>query len=236
MATVMVVGSGGREMAQAMALAKSPKVACVLVAPGNGGTAEGIPKISNVAVKDSDIEGLVACAKENGVGLVAVGPEAPLVIGLADAMASAGIKCFGPTKAAAQLENSKAWMKDFFKRHELPTARYETFTDFEKAKTYVESISYPVVVKCSGLAAGKGVLIPNGTVETVEALKTCMVERAFGAAGDTVVVEECLTGPECSVLAFCDGSTAVCMPGAQDHKRALDGDEGLNTGGMGACV
>jgi len=165
---------------------------------------------------------------------VACGPEAPLVIGVADKLAEVGVPCFGPTKAAAQLENSKAWMKEFFKRHSLPTARYQTFTDFEAARAHVQSIDYPVVVKASGLAAGKGVLIPDGKEETIAALKTVMVDREFGDAGNECVVEEMLFGPECSVLAFCDGETAVCMPGAQDHKRALDNDQGLNTGGMGA--
>jgi len=234
MATVMVLGSGGREMAQAVALARSPKVAKVLVAPGNGGTAAGHPKISNVAIKETALDDLARFAKENGVSLVACGPEAPLVIGVADKMAEVGIPCFGPTKAAAQLENSKAWMKEFFKRHSLPTARYQTFTDFDTAKAHVESIDYPVVVKASGLAAGKGVLIPSGKEDTIAALKTVMVDKEFGDAGDECVVEEMLFGPECSVLAFCDGETAVCMPGAQDHKRALDNDQGLNTGGMGA--
>lgn len=235
MATVMVIGSGGREMAQSVALAKSPSVAKVLVAPGNGGTASCHPKISNLAhVKDSDVPGLVAAAKEHSVSLVAVGPEAPLVAGIADALASENIACFGPTKMAAELENSKAWMKEFFTRHGLPTARHVTFTDFAAAKAHVESIDYPVVVKCSGLAGGKGVLMPNTKDETIDALKQVMVDKIFGAAGDECVVEECMYGPECSVLAFCDGKTAVCMPGAQDHKRAYDNDQGLNTGGMGA--
>lgn len=234
MATVMVVGSGGREMAQAIALAKSPRVQTVFVAPGNGGTAQGHSKISNAPVKDTDTEGLVAFAKANNVSLVAIGPEAPLVAGIADALTAASILCFGPTKAAAELENSKAWMKDFFSRHALPTAKYATFTEFEAAKAHVLSIDYPVVVKCSGLAGGKGVLMPASKDETLDALKEVMVAKVFGSAGDECVIEERLEGPECSVLAFCDGKAAVCMPGAQDHKRALDGDEGLNTGGMGA--
>ena len=235
MATVMVVGSGGREMAQSLALAKSTEVAKVLVAPGNGGTASCHPKISNLSdVKDSDIPSLVAAAKEHAVSLVAIGPEAPLVAGIADALAIENIPCFGPTKMAAELENSKAWMKAFFTRHGLPTARHVTFTDFAAAKAHVELIDYPVVVKCSGLAGGKGVLMPTNKEETLDALKQVMVDKIFGSAGDECVVEECMYGPECSVLAFCDGATAVCMPGAQDHKRALDGDQGLNTGGMGA--
>jgi len=222
-------------MAQSLALAKSAEVAKVLVAPGNGGTASCHPKISNLTdVKDSDVPGIVAAAKKLAVDLVAIGPEAPLVAGIADALATEKIACFGPTKMAAELENSKAWMKEFFVRHELPTARHVTFTDFAAAKAYVDSIDYPVVVKCSGLAGGKGVLMPTSKEETVEALKQVMVEKIFGSAGDECVVEELLLGPECSVLAFCDGATAVCMPGAQDHKRALDGDKGLNTGGMGA--
>ena len=235
MATVMVVGSGGREMAQALALAKSAAVAKVLVAPGNGGTASCHPKISNLSdVKDDDVAGLVAAAKKHAANLVAIGPEAPLVAGIADALALENIPCFGPTKLASELENSKAWMKEFFVRHGLPTARHVTFTDFAAAKAHVEAIDYPVVVKCSGLAGGKGVLMPTTKEETVEALKQVMVDKAFGSAGDECVVEECMFGPECSVLAFCDGTTAVCMPGAQDHKRALAGDLGLNTGGMGA--
>ena len=235
MATVLVVGSGGREMAQACALAKSSSVEKVLVAPGNGGTASCNPKVSNLPdVKDSDIAALVQAAKEHAVSLVAIGPEAPLVAGIADALAKENIPCFGPTKAASELENSKAWMKDFFTRHGLPTARFVTFTDFAAAKAHVESIDYPVVVKCSGLAGGKGVLMPTSKDETIDALKQVMVDKVFGSAGDKCVVEECMVGPECSVLAFCDGTTAVCMPGAQDHKRALDNDEGLNTGGMGA--
>jgi phosphoribosylamine-glycine ligase len=160
MATVMVVGSGGREMAQALALAKSAAVAKVLVAPGNGGTASCHPKISNLSdVKDSDVAGLVAAAKKHAAGLVAIGPEAPLVAGIADALAAEGIPCFGPTKMASELENSKAWMKEFFVRHDLPTARHLTFTDFAAAKAHVESIDYPVVVKASGLAGGKGVRV-----------------------------------------------------------------------------
>jgi phosphoribosylamine--glycine ligase len=234
MATVMVLGSGGREAAQALALAGSAKVAKVLVAPGNGGTAQGHPKICNVNIKETALDDLVQYAEDNRVTLTVVGPEAPLVIGVADKMAAVGIPCFGPTKAAAQLENSKAWMKEFFKRHNLPTARYETFSDFDAAKSHVESIDYPVVVKASGLAAGKGVLIPTSKDETIAALRTVMVDKEFGDAGNECVVEEMLFGPECSVLAFCDGTTSVCMPGAQDHKRALDNDEGLNTGGMGA--
>lgn len=233
MAKVLVIGGGGREMAQACGIAKSPSVEAVFCAPGNAGTAT-VAKCTNVAIKDSAIEALVEFATSNGITLVAVGPEAPLVAGIADAMAVAGIACFGPTKLASRLEASKAYSKEFFVRNDLPSARYQTFTDFEAAKAHVEAIDYQVVVKASGLAAGKGVLIPTTKEETIAALHTVMVEKAFGEAGDECVVEECLVGPECSVLAFCDGKTAVCMPGAQDHKRAFDGDKGPNTGGMGA--
>jgi phosphoribosylamine--glycine ligase/phosphoribosylformylglycinamidine cyclo-ligase len=231
MAKVLVVGGGGREMAQCHAIVKSDSVEAVWCAPGNAGTA-ALPKCTNVAIKDHDIQALVKFASENAVSLVAVGPEAPLVAGIADAMAEAGIACFGPTKLAARLEASKAFSKAFFVRHNLPSARFQTFTDFEAARAHVEAIDYPVVVKASGLAAGKGVLIPDGREETIAALRTVMVDKAFGTAGDECVVEERLVGPECSVLAFCDGRTAVCMPGAQDHKRAYDGDLGPNTGGM----
>jgi len=234
MAKVLVVGGGGREMCQAMALAASDQVAAVYCAPGNGGTATCSPKISNVAIKDSELDKLVAFAQENAIDLVAIGPEAPLVAGISDALAVVGILCFGPTQAASRLEASKAFSKEFFARHDLPSARFQNFTDVEAAKVYVESIDHRVVVKASGLAGGKGVLIPADKQEALDALQKVMVDKIFGGAGDECVVEEMLEGPECSVLAFCDGTTAVCMPGAQDHKRALDGDEGLNTGGMGA--
>jgi len=234
MAKVLVVGGGGREMCQAMALAASDQVSAVFCAPGNGGTATYSPKMSNVNIKDSAIEELVSFAQEQSITLVAIGPEAPLVAGIADALAAVGIPCFGPTQAASRLEASKAFSKDFFARHNLPSARFQNFTDFEAAKAYVETIDHRVVVKASGLAGGKGVLIPADKEETLLALQQVMVDKIFGSAGDECVVEEMLEGPECSVLAFCDGTTAVCMPAAQDHKRALDGDEGLNTGGMGA--
>tara|TARA_Y100000817_G_scaffold235416_1_gene187658 strand:- start:1393 stop:2721 length:1329 start_codon:yes stop_codon:yes gene_type:complete len=232
-AKVLVVGGGGREMAQACTIAKSERVKVVYCAPGNAGTTSS-PKCSNIPIKDSEIEELVVFAQENSITLVVVGPEAPLVAGISDAMAEVGIPCFGPTKLASRLEASKTYSKEFFTRNNLPTARYKTFTDVASAKTHIDEINYPVVVKASGLAAGKGVLIPTTKEETLAAIDTVMSEKVFGSAGDECVIEECLVGPECSVLAFCDGKTAVCMPGAQDHKRAYEGDEGPNTGGMGA--
>lgn len=233
--TVLVMGSGGREHAMAVALAKSSQVSRVLVSPGNGGTALAGGKISNVAVP-GDNASLVAYAQQNSISLVAVGPEQPLVDGLVDAMDQAGIPCFGPSQQASQLEASKAYSKDFMQRHGIRTATYRNFTDFAAAKAYLESPDCParVVVKASGLAAGKGVLIPENREAAVAAARSIMVDQVFGGAGLEVVIEEFLEGEELSLLAFCDGKTAVPMPGAQDHKRVFDKDQGPNTGGMGA--
>ncbi|KAI9179155.1 Bifunctional purine biosynthetic protein ade1 [Blastocladiella emersonii ATCC 22665] len=231
---VLLIGSGGREHALAWKLAQSASVAHVYVAPGNGGTASGLAKVSNVAIKETDLDALVSFAASNGVGLAVPGPEVPLVAGIADKFRAAGIPCFGPSAYAAQLEGSKAFSKDFMARHHVPTAEYRTFTDYDQAVAYVRSVSHRVVIKASGLAAGKGVLLPTTTDEALAGLKEMMVDRAFGDAANQVVVEEFLEGEEVSVLAFSDGHTVVAMPPAQDHKRALDGDQGLNTGGMGA--
>ena len=231
---VLVVGSGGREHAIAYRMACSPQVDEVLVAPGNGGTATAGGKIRNVELSSDNIPILVAFAKEQGVSLVVVGPEQPLVDGLSDAMNAASIPCFGPSAKAAQIEASKAWSKDFMARNMIRTARYKNFTDFNEAKKHLESIDYRVVVKASGLAAGKGVIIPTTQEESIEAAKSIMLDQSFGNAGAEIVVEEFLEGEEISLLAFCDGVTAVGMPGAQDHKRIFDGDQGPNTGGMGA--
>jgi formyltetrahydrofolate-dependent phosphoribosylglycinamide formyltransferase len=251
---VIVVGSGGREHALAVALAKSPLIAKVLVAPGNGGTAQEAAKgegggcckkIVNVATTTNSSQGndnasILALCHEYAphVKMVVVGPEQPLVDGLVDDLAKEypHILAFGPTRAAAQLEASKAFSKDFLQEHNIPTAKYKTFTNVNEAVAYVESLdeSDRQVVKASGLAAGKGVLLPTSRLETIQAVHEIMSDRAFGAAGDTCVIESFLTGPEASCLAFCDGKTAKLMPAAQDHKRALDNDKGLNTGGMGA--
>lgn len=198
-ASVLVIGSGGREHAIALKLIDSPRVSRVYVAPGNGGTL-GHPGVSNVGVSLSDHAALVEFVKSKGVSLVAVGPEVPLVEGVADALKAAGVPCFGPSAAAARLEGSKAYSKDFMARNELRTARYECFTDFAAASEHVRSVDYRVVVKASGLAAGKGVLIPETTEEAVRALEVLMVDREFGDAGGEVVVEEFLEGEEVSTV------------------------------------
>jgi len=237
---VLVVGSGGREHAIACKLRDSPKVRHVFCVPGNGGTLEeGISNLPAPPGGDADVNGLVTIAKEKKVALVFVGPEAPLCAGLADACLEANIPCFGPSKRAAELEASKAFSKEFFARHSLPTAAFRNFKqgDFEAASAYVRSeyaAGREVVVKASGLAAGKGVLMPESVEEALAALKEVMVDKAFGSAGDEVVIEQLLVGEECSCMAFADGHVASMMVPAQDHKRAEDGDKGPNTGGMGA--
>lgn len=236
--SVLVVGSGGREHAIACKLRESVSVCHVFCAPGNGGTAVE-RDMTNIPVKDSDIENLVKFAIEKKVALVFVGPEAPLCAGLADACSKAGIPCFGPTKAAAELEASKAFSKDFFKKYNLPTAAYQNFAkgEYEKACEYVKQeyeAGREVVVKASGLAAGKGVLMPESLDEALQAVKSVMLEDAFGSAGDEVVIEQLLRGEECSCMAFADGKVASMMVPAQDHKRVDDDDKGPNTGGMGA--
>jgi len=235
---VIVVGSGGREHALAVALGQSPLVGQVLCCPGNGGTAVEGGKISNVKDGKQDNAFVVDLVRKTNATMVVVGPEAPLVDGLVDALAQECPQClaFGPTQAAAELEASKAFTKDFLEEHGIPTAKYRNFTDVSEALAYVESLDENdrQVVKASGLAAGKGVLLPTTKEETTQAVKEIMSDKAFGTAGDTCVIESFLTGPEASCLAFCDGKTAKLMPAAQDHKRALDNDQGLNTGGMGA--
>ncbi|RCI02573.1 Bifunctional purine biosynthetic protein ade1 [Rhizopus stolonifer] len=230
--TILLVGSGGREHAIAWKLAQSERVQHIYVAPGNGGTASG-NKITNVKIGVSDFDKLVEFAVQNQVNLVVPGPEQPLVDGIQGVFRKVGIPCFGPSLKAAQMEGSKAFSKDFMKKHNIPTAAYENFTDYEKAKAYVESVDHKVVLKASGLAAGKGVLMPENKQEALEGLKSIMVDKEFGSAGSEVVVEECLEGQELSFLAFSDGYTIVSLPPAQDHKRAQDGDLGPNTGGMG---
>jgi len=233
---LLIVGSGGREHALAWKAAQSPRLEQLFVAPGNAGTASPRlgPTAGNVPVSAEDAERLATFALGEKITLVIVGPEAPLAAGLADRLREAGLRVFGPSRAAAQIEASKAFAKGFMDRHHLPTARYAVFADFEAARRHLRTVDYPVVVKASGLAAGKGVLVPGSTREAEAALRQILLDHAFGAAGDEAVVEERLAGPEVSLLAFTDGFTVQPMPPAQDHKRLRDGDQGPNTGGMGA--
>ncbi|PGG99558.1 phosphoribosylamine-glycine ligase [Helicocarpus griseus UAMH5409] len=230
---ILIVGSGGREHAFAWKLSHSPLVDAVYVAPGNGGTAAGNPKISNVNIKGDDYAGMVAFSQKNNVNLVVPGPEAPLVDGIQKFFQSVGIRCFGPSQAAARMEGSKAFSKDFMKRHNIPTAAYEIFKDYAAASKYLDSVNHDVVIKASGLAGGKGVIIPQTKEEAHKALQEIMLDRQFGEAGDEVVIEEFLDGDELSILTFSDGYSIKSLPPAQDHKRIFDGDQGPNTGGMG---
>lgn len=235
---MLIIGQGGREHTLAWKLAQSPRAARVWVAPGNGGTVSnsepGTAPIINVAIDETNVDVLIAFARQHEVGLTVVGPEAPLAAGLVDAFQAAGLRCFGPRQAAARLEASKAFAKAFMERHNISTGRHAAFTAYDAAQRFMEQVDYPVVVKASGLAAGKGVIVPNSTEEADAALRQIMIERVFGAAGDEVVIEERLFGQEASVLALCDGRTVVPLPPAQDHKPIFDGDRGPNTGGMGA--
>jgi len=230
---LLVIGSGGREHALAWKLAQSPRVSEVLVAPGNAGTATE-PKCRNVAVKATDIDGLLRLAQDEGVALTVVGPEQPLVAGVVDAFRTAGLRIFGPTAAAAQLEGSKAYAKDFLQRHGIPTAYYAVHTEVEAALAYVRDKGAPIVVKADGLAAGKGVIVAMTLQEAEDAVRDMLSGNAFGDAGARVVIEEFLDGEEASFISMVDGRTALPMATSQDHKRVGDGDTGPNTGGMGA--
>ena len=228
---VLVVGSGGREHAICWALKKSPKVTELYCAPGNG----GIGEIAQcVDVKATDIPGMVAWATEHKIDFVMVAPDDPLAMGMVDELEKAGIRAFGPRENAAIIEGSKAFSKELMKKYGIPTAEYAVFTDKDQALAYVEAQGAPIVVKCDGLALGKGVVVAQTLDEAREAVVNMMENKAFGEAGAKVVIEECMTGPEVTVLAFTDGKTIVPMPSSQDHKRAYDGDQGPNTGGMGA--
>ncbi len=231
---ILVVGGGGREHAIIMKLAESPRAPELYCAPGNGG-------ISRYAecfdVKATDIEGMVALAKKLEADMVVVAPDDPLVLGMVDALNAEGIKTFGPDKAAAIIEGSKVFSKELMKKYGIPTAAYEVFTEADKAIEYIKSRnSYPAVVKADGLALGKGVIIAQNEQEAIEAVKSIMEDKIFGESGSRLVVEEFLTGPEVSVLSFTDGNVVVPMISSMDHKRALDGDKGLNTGGMGTVA
>ena len=227
---VLIVGSGGREHAIAWSVAKSPKVDKIYCAPGNAGIAEFAECVN---IKSMEFDKLVAFAKENAIDLTIIGMDDPLVGGVVDAFESEGLRVFGPRKNAAIIEGSKAFSKDLMKKYKIPTAAYENFTDPDEAIKYLETAKMPIVLKADGLALGKGVLICNTLEEAKEGVKTLMLDKQFGDAGNEIVIEEFMTGREVSVLAFCDGKTIKCMTSAQDHKRAKDGDQGLNTGGMG---
>lgn len=228
---VLVVGGGGREHALVWKLAQSPRVEKIYAAPGNAGIAQ---LAECVPISSGDIEGLLVFAKEQGIGLTFVGPEDALVKGIVDRFEAEGVRIFGPRAAAAQLEGSKAFAKDLMKKYEIPTGEYQTFTDYDNALAFVWELDERCVIKADGLAAGKGVIVADTDTEAMAAVKEMMLDRAFGAAGDKIVVEERLVGQEVSVLAFTDGRTVVPLLAAQDHKQVFDGDKGPNTGGMGA--
>lgn len=228
---IMVIGGGGREHAIIRALRRNPKATEIYALPGNGGIAADAVC---VPVAATDIEGAVDFAREIRADFAVVTPDDPLCLGMADALEHIGVPTFGPSKAAAQIEGSKVFAKGLMKKYGIPTAAYEIFTDMAEALRYVEQQGAPIVVKCDGLALGKGVVVAQTVEEAKDAVVNMMENKAFGEAGAKVVIEECMTGPEVTVLAFTDGKTIVPMPSSQDHKRAYDGDQGPNTGGMGA--
>ena len=227
---VLVIGSGGREHVICWKIAQSEKVDKIYCAPGNAGISE---VAECVDIKAMEFDKLAQFAKEHEIDLTVVGMDDPLVGGIVDVFEQQGLRVFGPRKNAAILEGSKAFSKDLMKKYNIPTASYETFTSPEKAKEYLETANYPIVLKADGLALGKGVLICNTKEEAMEGVNELMMDKKFGSAGNTIVIEEFMTGREISVLSFVDGNTIKIMSSAQDHKRALDGDQGLNTGGMG---
>jgi phosphoribosylamine---glycine ligase len=229
--SILVVGSGGREHALVQMCLKSPLAERVIAAPGNGGMATEVDCF-NVAVED--IDALVKLAQDNNIGLVIVGPEVPLSLGLVNALAKVGIPAYGPNQDGAQLEASKAFCKDFFARHKIPTAEYANFTEVAPALEYLETHPAPIVIKASGLAAGKGVIMAETQDEAIAAVKDMLEGGAFGDSGSEIVIEETLYGEEASIHAIVSGDSFVCLPPSQDHKRAGEGDSGLNTGGMGA--
>lgn len=230
---IMVVGGGGREHAIIKKLKENKEVELIYALPGNGGIAQDAQCV-NIGAKD--IDSIVSFAKEKGIDYAVVAPDDPLVLGAVDALEEIGVPCFGPRKNAAIIEGSKAFSKELMKKYGIPTARYEIFTDMEKALSYLESAPIPTVVKADGLALGKGVIIAQTRQEAKDAVRSMMENKIFGDSGSKVVIEEFLTGPEVSVLSFTDGKTVVPMVSSMDHKRALDGDEGLNTGGMGTVA
>lgn len=230
---ILIVGSGGREHALAWKAKQSPKVKNVFVAPGNAGTALE-PGVDNVDIQADDIAGLLNFAQAREIDLTIVGPEVPLVKGIVDQFSAAGLACFGPSAQAAQLEGSKSFCKDFMARHGIPTAEYQTFTDVNQAITYIQRKGAPIVVKADGLAAGKGVIVAQSEQQAIEAVQDMLSGNSFGEAGHRVVIEEFLEGEEASFIVIADGQHALAMATSQDHKARDDGDQGPNTGGMGA--
>jgi len=228
---VLVVGGGGREHAICWKLAQSPRVTELFCAPGNAGIAQ---VATCVPIKATDVEAMVKWAKENAMDFVMVAPDDPLALGMVDALEKAGIPAFGPRANAAIIEASKAFSKELMKKYNIPTAKYETFTDLDAALSYIREQGAPIVVKADGLALGKGVVVAATVAEAEQAVREMMEDKKFGDSGSTVVIEECMVGPEVTVLAFCDGDHLVPMLSSQDHKRAYDGNKGPNTGGMGA--
>jgi phosphoribosylamine--glycine ligase len=224
---ILIVGSGGREHALSWKLTQSPKVETVFTAPGNGGTENNVP------INVDDLDGLSDFAQQNNCFTV-VGPEVPLAAGIVDKFNKRGLKIFGPSQQAAQLESSKIWAKNFMKRNDIPTTRFEIFDDAQKAQDHVQSLDYNVVVKADGLAAGKGVIVCNSNEEAFSAIQTILVKKTFGDAGNRIIVEERVDGIEASYIALSDGEIAIPMATSQDHKRIFDNDKGPNTGGMGA--
>ncbi len=229
---VLVIGSGGREHAIVWKVSQSAHLKGLYALPGNPGTALLAENVTGLSM--DDYIGIAAFCQEKQIDLVIVGPEAPLAGGIVDSLSAEGIRCFGPRQAAARIESSKVFAKDFMARHHIPTARYAAFYQCDEAVQYLESVNYPVVIKASGLAAGKGVILPETIDEAKLTLKSIMMDKAYGNAGDAVVIEERLVGQEVSLMAFTDGTSIIPMLPAQDHKRLLDGDQGPNTGGMGA--
>ena len=228
---LMVIGGGGREHAIIRKLKENPEIEVIYALPGNAGMREAVP-VPEIGAKD--IPAQVEFALSHGVDYAVVAPDDPLALGAVDALTAAGIPCFGPDARAAVIESSKAFAKDLMKKYGIPTARYETFSDPESACAYLETCSLPIVVKADGLALGKGVVVAATVEEAEQAVRAMMEDHKFGASGSTVVIEECMVGPEVTVLAFCDGEHLVPMLSSQDHKRAYDGNQGPNTGGMGA--
>ncbi|WP_196594907.1 phosphoribosylamine--glycine ligase [Pectinatus sottacetonis] len=228
---IIVIGSGGREHTLVWKLAQSSIVNKIYAVPGNPGMKNIAECVTDIDIENNDV--IVAFAKKKNIDMVVIGPEVPLINGIVDDLENAGIAAFGPSREAAQLEGSKTFSKNIMKKYNIPTAKYETFTDADSAKEYIKKEGIPIVVKADGLAAGKGVIVADTMQQALDAVDEIMCDKAFGDAGNSIVIEECLIGEEASVLAFTDGDTIIPMISSQDHKRALDGDEGPNTGGMG---